>query len=92
MDVREQDEFESGHIDGWNRNPPGNKEHPVHLSLGGLEAHLGDLPRDRPILAYCGHGERAATAISILERAGLGPLLNLAGGLGAWKKAGYIVA
>jgi hydroxyacylglutathione hydrolase len=81
LDVREQREFDSGHI-----------EDAIHIPLGTLEQRLGDLPQDRPILVYCGHGERSATGLSILERAGLGPLLNLDGGFGAWREAGYRVA
>ena len=69
LDVREQNEFAAGHIEGA-----------VHVPVGKLQANLDLVPRDRPIVAYCGHGERSATAISLLERAGLGPLINLRGG------------
>lgn len=64
-----------------------------HIPLGRLCDSLARLPRDRPILAYGGHGERAATALSLLERSGFGgPLLNLDHGLGDWQAAGYPVA
>lgn len=46
----------------------------------------GPLPS---VVAYCGRGERSTTALSILERAGLGPLMNIEGGVGAWKSAGF---
>jgi rhodanese-related sulfurtransferase len=39
-------------------------------------------------MTYCGHGERAATALSLLERGGFGSLVNLDGGFGGWKEAG----
>ena len=81
LDVREQREFESGHIEGA-----------IHIPLGSLEGHLDRLPRDRPIVVYCGHGERSATGLSILEQEGFVPLLNLNGGIGAWQEAGYRVA
>ena len=81
IDVREPDEFASGHIEGA-----------VHAPLGTLEAGLDKLPKDRPIVAYCGHGERAASAISILERAGFEPLLNLNGGFDVWREAGFPVS
>ena len=80
LDVREQSEFESGHIQGA-----------INISVGALQAQLAQVPKDRPVLAYCGHGERSSTALSLLESAGIGPLLNLDGGLGAWKEAGYQV-
>ena len=81
LDVREPDEFASGHIEGA-----------LHAPLGTLEAKLDKLPKDRPIVAYCGHGERAASAISMLERAGFESLLNLNGGFDVWKEAGLPVS
>jgi rhodanese-related sulfurtransferase/glyoxylase-like metal-dependent hydrolase (beta-lactamase superfamily II) len=81
LDVREPDEFRAGHVPGA-----------LHIPLGSLGASLPGLPHDRPIVTYCGHGERAATALSVLERAGFGPLLNLRGGFDAWREAGYKVA
>jgi hydroxyacylglutathione hydrolase len=80
LDVRERDEHRAGHIGGA-----------VHMPLGQLAARSDEVPRDRPIVAYCGHGERAATAVSLLERAGAGALLNLDGGIDAWRDAGYRV-
>lgn len=79
LDVREPGEYAAGHIAGA-----------LHIALGRLEGELHRLPRDRPILTYCGHGERAATAISLLERGGFaGPLLNLDNGFAAWQAAGH---
>ena len=78
VDVREPGEFESGHIDGA-----------ISVPLGRIGTQLDLIPRDRPVLAYCGGGVRAASAISLLERAGFGQLLNLEGGMGAWREAGY---
>jgi rhodanese-related sulfurtransferase/uncharacterized damage-inducible protein DinB len=74
LDIREPSEFAAGHID-----------EAVHIPLGELSNRLPDLPQGQPILAYCGHGERASSAASILERAGHTRLLNLAGGLPAWR-------
>jgi hydroxyacylglutathione hydrolase len=81
LDVREPDEYAAGHIDGA-----------LHVPLGELAERIERLPEGRPVVTYCGHGERAATAVSLLERAGLGPPLNLDGGFGAWEEAGYPVA
>lgn len=81
LDVRQPPELESGYIDGA-----------VNLPLGKIESQVELLPKDRPILAYCGHGERSATALSLLERAGFSQLLNLNGGVGAWSEAGYNLA
>jgi hydroxyacylglutathione hydrolase len=50
----------------------------VHVELGALAAHAGDVPAGAVIA--CGHGERAMTAASVLERAGRTDLTVLAGG------------
>ena len=79
LDVREVGEYTNGHLPDA-----------LHVPLGTLAEQLDMLPRDRPIVAYCGHGERSATAVSLLERAGVaGPFYNLDGGFDAWKAAGY---
>jgi hydroxyacylglutathione hydrolase len=81
LDVREPEEYDAGHIDGA-RNIP----------LGSLASRLSDVPRDRPIVAYCGHGERSTTAASILERGGLEMIENLRFGIDGWRAAGYRIA
>ncbi len=78
LDVREDSEWGSGHIEGAR-----------HVALGELQGEVKDLPRDRPIVTYCGQGYRATSAASLLLKAGLGPVLNLDGGIEAWQEAGY---
>lgn len=80
LDVRETSEFVAGHVEGA-----------VHMPLGTIPAHNARIPRDRPIVVYCGHGERSSTAVSLLERAGFQQLVNLDGGIGAWQDAGYSI-
>ncbi len=77
LDVREANEFAEGHIPGA-----------VHIPLGELERRAIEIRSDRPIVTYCGHGERSATALSLLERLGFAPLANLDGGIDAWQEAG----
>jgi hydroxyacylglutathione hydrolase len=76
LDVRETDEFELGHVAGA-----------VHLPLGALEDRLAEVPSGRPLLVYCSSGQRSMSAASILERHGVGPVVNLRGGYGAWRQA-----
>jgi hydroxyacylglutathione hydrolase len=76
LDVREPDEFALGHVAGA-----------VNVPLGSLGDRLEEVPDPRPLLAYCGSGYRSATAASILERRGVGPVVNLRGGYGAWRQA-----
>ena len=81
LDVREPNEVAAGYIEGS-----------VNIPLGSIEERLDQLPTDRPILAYCGHGERSATALSLLERSGFSRLLNLNGGVNGWVEAGNKLA
>ena len=77
LDVREPDEIERGAISGA-----------VAVPLGDLPTRLDAVPQRRPLLVYCASGMRSTTAASILERAGVGPAVNLRGGYGAWREAG----
>ncbi|WP_440072777.1 MBL fold metallo-hydrolase [Streptosporangium sp. OZ121] len=70
LDVRQAAEFRAGHLPGAD-----------HIELGSLAgAHLDDRRR----VVMCGHGERAATAASLLRRAGHGQVSILSGGPGDW--------
>jgi len=77
LDVREPDELELGGVAGA-----------VSVPLGDLPQHVAVLPAGRPLLVYCASGMRSTTAASLLERAGVGPVVNLKGGYGAWQEAG----
>jgi hydroxyacylglutathione hydrolase len=77
LDVREPDELELGGVAGA-----------VSVPLGDLPQHVEVLPAGRPLLVYCAAGIRSTTAASLLERAGVGPVVNLRGGYGAWQEAG----
>ncbi|MFE0802715.1 rhodanese-like domain-containing protein [Streptomyces sp. NPDC058812] len=74
LDIRQRAEHIAGHIPGA-----------VHIELGDLSGHSDQAPR-RPIVA-CGHGERAMTAASLLQRAGHKDLAVLDGGPADWSKA-----
>lgn len=70
VDVRQRDEYESGHVPGA-----------VHVELGALP----DAPvPDGPVTTMCGHGERAMTAASVLEQRGARELAVLVGGASDW--------
>jgi rhodanese-related sulfurtransferase len=77
IDVREPDELERGQVAGS-----------AAIPLGDLPERIDELPGGRPLLVYCASGMRSTTAASILERAGVGPVVNLKGGYGAWQEAG----
>jgi glyoxylase-like metal-dependent hydrolase (beta-lactamase superfamily II) len=81
LDVRETSETWSGTLPGA-----------LAIPLGELAARAGEVPSDRPVVVYCGHGERAATGVSVLERAGFSDAQNLDGGYAAWLNANASVA
>ncbi len=72
LDVRQDAEFASGHIPGAG-----------HVELGSLPERALNVA-DRPVVVMCGHGERAATAASVLEAAGRDAVAILEGGPGDW--------
>jgi hydroxyacylglutathione hydrolase len=75
IDVRQHREHAAGHL------PKAEL-----IELGDLAGHAGDLPPG-PVTVMCGHGERAATAASLLERAGRRDVSILAGGPADWATA-----
>lgn len=74
LDVRQAGEFASARIPGA-----------VHMELGDIIA--GKTPEADRVVTYCGHGERSATAASLLERRGI-QVWDLRGGTIAWRAAG----
>ncbi len=76
VDVREDDEWAAGHVDGA-----------VHLPLGELAERLDELDRARDVVFACRVGARSDVAAAIAERAGF-RAANLAGGLRSWEAEG----
>jgi len=76
LDVRTPEEYRDlGHI-------PGAILLPVDL----VASALATLPRDgKPLLIYCEHGIRSVAAARLLARGGFSALLNLKGGMSAWR-------
>ncbi|MGH2406940.1 MAG: MBL fold metallo-hydrolase [Candidatus Limnocylindrales bacterium] len=80
IDVRQADEFASGHV-------PGS----LHLMAGDLPQRLAELPRDREIVTICASGFRSSIAASLLQRAGFDHVTSVSGGVPGWQAAGYPV-
>lgn len=72
LDIRQDAEFAAGHVPGAE-----------HSELGALPAAATSLA-DGPVTVMCGHGERAMSAASVLERAGLDDVSVLRGGPSDW--------
>jgi hydroxyacylglutathione hydrolase len=82
LDVRNDDEWRSGHIAGA-----------THLFAGEI-ARAWEAPppapngQGAPLAVICGSGYRSSVAASVLQRAGRDDLVNVIGGMEAWHAAG----
>ena len=76
LDVREDDEWLAGHIDGAQ-----------HIPLGELGERVAELPKETRIVAVCRSGGRSGAAVRGLKQLGY-DAENLDGGVTAWTKAG----
>ncbi|MBU3545509.1 MULTISPECIES: rhodanese-like domain-containing protein [Polynucleobacter] len=85
LDVRETDEYASGHIPGA-----------IHISRGLLEFKLSNDPsfsaRDMKIVLYCKNSGRAALASKALHEMGYLHVQSISGGFDAWAAAGEPIA
>lgn len=77
IDVREPDEWRAVRIPGTRLIP-----------LDELPRHLSELDPQREYILVCRSGNRSAYAAALLQRAGFRQVLNLAGGIIAWARAG----
>jgi rhodanese-related sulfurtransferase len=55
------------------------------IPMGELMARREELPRDKPVVLYCEKGIRSVIAIQRLEGLGFRNLINLTGGMKAWR-------
>lgn len=76
LDVRSADDFAAGHIRGARSFP-----------AGGLAENTDGLKRykDKPVIVYCERGVTAANAMRQLAQQGFSKVVNLRGGLSAWR-------
>lgn len=72
IDIRQDYEWEAGHIDGA-----------LHIPLEQLPANAERIDRDRPIVFQCRSGNRSAFATQLFRESGY-DAYNLEGGLQAW--------
>jgi len=73
LDVREQSEWDGGHIEGATLIP-----------LGQLEARQTELPTDQKIVVVCQSGGRSAKGRDLLLEAGFTEVTSMAGGMNDW--------
>jgi len=82
LDVREKDEFDSGHLPGALLLP---------VSLADFSEQLNALNKDATYLVYCRSGGRSRGAVSMMEKLGFKNIYMLAGGIIAWEEENFPV-
>ena len=93
MDVREDYEYEQGHIAQAVSCPLSILQSiPDPLSKAKLESMFNNPidfadHQEQIILCYCQHGIRSLHAVGILQGAGFANVFSLEGGLEAWQKS-----
>jgi glyoxylase-like metal-dependent hydrolase (beta-lactamase superfamily II) len=59
-----------------------------HIPLDELRARVSEVSHDRPVVVVCQTGRRSALATTILAKAGVSRIANLAGGMVTWRLLG----
>jgi hydroxyacylglutathione hydrolase len=79
LDVREQTEWDAGHI-------PGSVFAPYH----DIDEIPPGIDPARPVAAICGSGQRSAVAASLLQKLGAREVIHVVdGGVPMWKREGW---
>ncbi len=78
LDVREDFEYNDGHIPGATLVP-----------LGQIPNRLNEIPKDKTVIAVCRSGNRSLQAANFLRQQGFENVHNMTGGMKAWTQAGY---
>jgi hydroxyacylglutathione hydrolase len=82
LDVREESEWEAGHIAGS-----------VHAPYHDIDAIPDGIDPERPVAVICSSGQRSAVAASLLRRHGAREVIHVAGGgVGTWAREGWPLA
>jgi rhodanese-related sulfurtransferase len=78
VDVRDQKEYETGHLLNSKLIP-----------LGTIKDRIGELEkyREQPIVLVCASGHRSKIAAAQLKKQGFTQAYSLIGGVAAWRKA-----
>lgn len=68
LDVREKNEFESGHLIGAH-----------HIPLSELRERMNEIPKDQPVYVHCRSGQRSYNAVMTLQNNGYSNVRNVSG-------------
>ena len=79
IDVRDEGEFKSGHIN--------NARHMPEKQMADRMKEIEKF-KTKPIIISCASGRRSASVVDTLKKQGFTEVVALAGGIGAWQQAG----
>ena len=77
LDVRGEDEFRAGHIEGA-----------VNIPHTAMAVRVGEVPSDQPVYVFCARGGRAMHAARVLVQAGHDVHVVSDGGMMQWRELG----
>lgn len=80
LDVREQWEYDEGHIPGVTLIP-----------MAEISQRLDEVPTDKTVIVTCRSGNRSGQVTDYLRQQGFDNVHNMDGGILAWEAAGYEV-
>jgi phage shock protein E len=80
LDVREQWEYDEGHIPGV-----------VLIPMGEVANRLSEIPTDKTVILTCRSGNRSDQIATYLRQQGFDNVHNMSGGILAWQAAGLAV-
>jgi thioredoxin len=83
LDVRTIDEFQNGHIEGATN---------ADVNSAAFQQIASGLDKDKTVFVYCLSGARSASAAGMLKEMGFKSIVNLTGGMLAWRSANLPVA
>lgn len=77
LDVRSQSEYNASHVPDVQ-----------HIHMSEIPSRLDEIPREKSIAVQCGGGLRSQVVASLLKANGFENVINISGGIDAWKSAG----
>ncbi len=81
LDVREQWEYDAGHLSDV-----------AHIPIGEVSKRLNEIPSDKSVIIYCATGNRSNQVTTFLEQNRYTNIHNMLGGISAWQSNGLPVA
>ena len=82
VDVRTPEEYQEGHIDGFQN---------IDYFSDTFETDIETLDKSKPVIVYCRSGNRSSKCAAKMVEKGFVKIYDLEGGITKWKYKGYDV-